>query len=291
MQPTQKNREGPESISLPAGLYLVATPIGNMRDITFRALDVLAAVDFVAAEDTRVTGKLLNAFGLKKKMLSYNDHSSVRQRDVLMGHIRDGKSVALVSDAGTPLVSDPGYKLVRGAVEQNIKVTSIPGASAAVTALQLSGLPSDAFSFAGFLPSKTSARKKMLKKWADVPGTLIFYETGPRLTGSLKDMKEVLGDRSACIARELTKMFEEIRRGSLSGLIAESLKKEPPKGEIVVVVGQGAAPETSSERLEDQITKALETMSVRDAAEAVSIASGKPKKAIYTLALKLSGKK
>lgn len=178
MKPTQKNREGPESISLPAGLYLVATPIGNMRDMTFRALDVLAAVDFVACEDTRVTGKLLNAFGLKKKMLPYNDHSSARQRDLLMGHIRDGKSVALVSDAGTPLISDPGYKLVRGAVEQNIKVTSIPGASAAVTALQLSGLPSDAFCFAGFLPARTSARKKCWKNGRMCRARLCFMKRG-----------------------------------------------------------------------------------------------------------------
>ena len=286
--PQEKIGAAPEA--LPAGLYLVSTPIGNLRDITFRALDILSSVDVVACEDTRVTGKLLNAYNIKKKMMSYNDHNANGRRDGILDAITEGASVALVSDAGAPLISDPGYKLVREAVKAGHKVTSIPGASAAVTALQLSGLPSDAFCFAGFLPAKQTARKRVLEKWKEVEATLIFYETGPRLEASLKDIKSVLGERPVALARELTKMFEEIRREKVSRLLSEVRQKGPPKGEIVLVIGREEPEEMPQVNLESQIKKALETMSVRDAAEAVAEASGKPKKTIYTLALKLSGK-
>ncbi len=285
-----EEKQGLHALSLPAGLYLVSTPIGNLRDITFRALDTLSSVDLVACEDTRVTGKLLSAYNIKKKMLSYNDHATQGKRTKIIEAIENGQSVALVSDAGAPLISDPGYKLVRETMQAGHKVTSIPGANAAVTALQLSGLPSDKFFFGGFLPAKTGARKKFLEPFQDIEASLIFYETGPRLEDSLKDIKSVLGERPVALARELTKMYEEIKRESISSLLSTIRQKGAPKGEIVLVIGQPEPEEIPLQNLEEQIRSALETMSVRDAAESVAAATGKPKKAIYTLALKLSGK-
>ena len=278
----------PKVIPMKPGFYLVATPIGNLRDITFRALDVLSSVDLIICEDTRVTGKLMNAYGFKKKMQVYNDHSTDDQRERLIEAVAQGRSVAVLSDAGTPLVSDPGYKLVRNAVEEGLYVTSIPGANAALPALQLSGLPTDQFSFLGFLPPKTTARQNALMRWEAAPGSLIIYETGPRLLDSLQDMRIVLGDREAAVMRELTKMYEEVRRGTLSELILHYSKKGAPKGEIVVALGHAVAEILSSESIEKQLIKALEKMSVRDAAEMVAKATGKPKKTIYTLALKLA---
>lgn len=279
----------PKAVPMKPGLYLVATPIGNLRDITFRALDVLSSVDLIVCEDTRVTGKLVSAYGFKKKMQVYNDHSTDQQREELIQTVTDGKSIAVLSDAGTPLVSDPGYKLVRSAIETGLYVTSIPGPNAALPALQLSGLPTDQFSFLGFLPPKQAARQTVLRKWEETPGTLVFYETGPRLIQSLQDMHEILGNRDAAVMRELTKMYEEAQRGTLSDLISHYTEKSAPKGEIVIVVGRGTAEEVSGESIEEQLKKALESMSVRDAAEVVAKATGKPKKAIYTLALKLAG--
>ncbi len=281
-------KETPKSVAMKPGFYLVATPIGNLRDITFRALDVLSSVDLVVCEDTRVTGKLMNAYGFKKKMQVYNDHSTDHQREYLIQCAAEGQSIAVLSDAGTPLVSDPGYKLVRGAVEQNLYVTSIPGPNAALPALQLSGLPTDQFSFLGFLPPKTTARQNTLKKWEAAPGSLIIYETGPRLLDSLQDMRQTLGNREAAVMRELTKMYEEVQRGKLSDLIVHYTKIGAPKGEIVVVLGQAVAEIVSTESIEKQIKSALEKMSVRDAAEMVAQATGKPKKTIYTLTLKLA---
>ncbi len=281
------NAPTPQSIPMKPGFYLVATPIGNLRDITFRALDVLSSVDLIICEDTRVTGKLMSAYGFKKKMHVYNDHSTDEQREYLTDKVSNGEAIAVLSDAGTPLVSDPGYKLVRMAIEKELYVTSVPGPNAALSALQLSGLATDQFSFLGFLPSKTVARQKILQKWTEIESTLIFYETGPRLVESLQDMAEVLGDRDAAVMRELTKMYEETRRGSLSELIEHYSNKGAPKGEIVVTLGAPKEIEISSDSIEQQLTKALSTMSVRDAAEMVSKATGKPKKAIYTLALKL----
>lgn len=287
----------PKNQTLKSGLYLVATPIGNMRDISFRALDVLSSVDMIACEDTRITGKLLSAYRIKKPMVQYNDHSAAKQRTKILQDLAEGMRIALVSDAGTPLVSDPGYKLVREAREHGIDVTSIPGANAVLTALQVSGLPSDAFSFIGFLPAKTTARKNTLADWANVPGSLVVYETAPRLEESLKDMLAVLGNRQAAVTRELTKMFEEVQTGALEDLIKHYKKKGPPKGEIAIVIAAENSIAISEEEemaravtIEDQLRVALKSMSVKDAAETVATASGKPKKAIYTLALKLSGK-
>jgi len=275
---------------LKPGLYLVATPIGNLRDITFRALDTLSSVDLIICEDTRITGKLLRAYGFKKPMQIYNDHSSDETREYILQCTAKGQAIAVLSDAGTPLVSDPGYKLVRGAIEMGVYVTSIPGPSAALSGIQLSGLPTNQFSFLGFLPPKSAARISALGAWTETPGSLIIYETGPRLAASLADMRQVLGEREVAVTRELTKMFEEVKRGSVSELVEHYEQNGAPKGEIVVVVAPRIEAEISSDSLENQIKKALETLSVRDAAEMVSKATGKPKRAIYTLALKLASK-
>lgn len=288
---TSISSPSPKSVPMKPGFYLVATPIGNLRDITFRALDVLSSVDLIVCEDTRVTGKLMNAYGFKKKMQVYNDHSTDKQREHLIKSVQEGKSIAVLSDAGTPLVSDPGYKLVCGAVEEGLYITSVPGPNAALPALQLSGLPTDQFCFLGFLPPKTTARQGALKKWESAPGSLIIYETGPRLLDSLQDMRKVLGNREAAVMRELTKMYEDVERGKLSDLIVHYTKVGAPKGEIVVALGQAVAEIVSTESIEKQLQSALEKMSVRDAAEMVAQATGKPKRAIYTLALKLASDK
>lgn len=289
---TQKERRMPQEVSLKAGLYLVPTPIGNLRDLTFRALDVLAGVDLVVCEDTRVTGKLMKAFGLKKPMRVYNDHATEKDRNNIIKVIAEGESVALVSDAGTPMISDPGYKLVRQAFSEGLEVTALPGANAILPALQLSGLPTDAFSFMGFLPARSGPRKALLEKWQERSGTLVCYETAPRLEDSLKDIKKVLGDRPAAIVREITKLYEESRRGKISALLEEIAANGPPKGEIVLVIGENKQEddEAVAVTIEKQLIQALQTLSVRDAAELVAGATGKPKKAIYMLALKLSGK-
>ncbi len=277
-----------KNMAMKPGFYLVATPIGNLRDITFRALDILSSVDLIICEDTRVTGKLMSAYGFKKRMQVYNDHSTDNQRDTLISLVESGHSVAVLSDAGTPLISDPGYKLVREAIAKDLLVTSIPGPNAALTALQLSALPTDQFSFLGFLPPKTTARQAALKKWETAPATLVIYETGPRLVASLQDMRTALGNRPAAVMRELTKMYEETMRGTLSDLIVHYTEKGAPKGEIVVAIGRATEAAIPSESIEKQLQSALEKMSVRDAAEMVAQATGKPKKTIYTLALKLS---
>jgi 16S rRNA (cytidine1402-2'-O)-methyltransferase len=277
-------------VRLAPGLYLVATPIGNLRDITLRALDAFNAADMVVCEDTRVTAKLMNAYGLKKKLAVYNDHSDERQRAGLLQALAEGKRIALVSDAGTPLVSDPGYKLVRDALEQGHNVTALPGANAPLTALQLSGLPSDAFSFIGFLPPKTEARKKKLREWVAVPGTLIAFETGPRLTASLEAMLEVMGDRPAAVVRELTKLYEESRRGLLSELIAIYQENGPPKGEIVVVIGHGGNV-MEQQDVDLMLEQAMADMSLRDAVNHVTKATGRAKKDVYARALEMANKR
>jgi 16S rRNA (cytidine1402-2'-O)-methyltransferase len=276
----------PRKKSMASGLYLVATPIGNLGDITLRALDVLAACERVICEDTRVTGKLLGYFGIKKPMLPYNDHNADRQRAAVMGMLREGAMVAFVSDAGMPLVSDPGYKLVRECVEAGITVTSVPGANAPLTALQLSALPSDAFCFIGFLPNKTAARKKVLNEWKSVQVSLIAFEAGPRLRDSLSDILDVLGDRDVAVARELTKLHEEVARGKISDLIV-SYRDAPPKGEIVLVIGCGTAAVMTEAEIKAALKAALKTLSTKEAAAHVAKISGKPRKEIYNLALAL----
>lgn len=281
-------------IELEPGLYIVATPIGNMGDITLRALETLRKVDFIACEDTRESGKLTSAYDIKAQKLPYHDHNAAEMRPKIIRILSEGKTVALISDAGMPLVSDPGYKLVQDCIAEGHYVTCMPGASASLNALVLSGLPADRFFFAGFLPPKQSARRQALGELRDIPGTLIFYETGPRLQESLADMRDILGDRAAAVARELTKKFEELRRDSLSALAA-SYEGEPPKGEIVVVVGAGVAEAAAWDDaavdalLEKMITE--EGMGVKDASSFVATKAGLRKNDVYQRALLLKGRR
>ncbi|WP_225889811.1 16S rRNA (cytidine(1402)-2'-O)-methyltransferase [Indioceanicola profundi] len=272
------------------GLYIVATPIGNAGDITLRALETLKGVDTIACEDTRVTGKLMQRYGVRTRLVPYHDHNAAKMRPQILSRIAAGEAIALVSDAGTPLVSDPGYKLVRDAAAQGLPVTHLPGASAALTALVLSGLPSDRFLFTGFLPNKQGARRAELEGLRPVKATLILYESAQRLEDLLQDAAEVLGGREAAVARELTKMFEEVRRGTLPDLAAHYREAGPPKGEVVVVIGpppEGEA-EADAADMDRLLRDALASMSVRDAAAHVATVTGQPKKAVYARALELS---
>lgn len=276
--------------SLAAGLYFVATPIGTARDITLRALDVLASADVLAAEDTRSLRRLLEIHGVPlngRPLLAYHDHSGDGARAKLLGYLGEGKSIAYASEAGTPLIADPGYHLSKEAAEAGYLVTSAPGPSAIVTALTLAGLPTDAFFFAGFLPNAQGARRGGLEKLQDVPGTLVFYESPKRVAALLKDAALVLGEtREAVVCRELTKKFEEVRRGTL-GELAAGFSGEKVKGEIVVLVDRNRATGNAEGDVEAALLKALETMSVRDASEVVSQAFGVNKRKIYSLALEL----
>jgi 16S rRNA (cytidine1402-2'-O)-methyltransferase len=277
-----------------AGLYIVATPIGNLRDITLRALDVLAAAEIVACEDTRVTEKLMSRYGLGGQRLPYHEHNAEGMRPLLLEKLKAGAVVALVSDAGTPLISDPGFKLVRAAIAEGIAVTTLPGPSAALAALVLSGLPSDRFFFQGFLPPKETARRRVLGEIAPLRATLIVYETGPRLAPTLTDMAEVLGERPATVARELTKLYEELRRGSLAELAAHYATAGAPKGEIVIVIGGADEAAARAAITDDDIDAALEaalaTMSVKDASTAVAEATGRPRREVYQRALALAAR-
>jgi 16S rRNA (cytidine1402-2'-O)-methyltransferase len=266
---------------LAPGLYIVATPIGNLGDITLRAIEVLGAVGVVACEDTRVTGKLLNHLGLKKRMVRYDDHADAGARERLLAAMREGP-VALVSDAGTPLISDPGYRLVRAAREEGIPVTSLPGASAAVVALTLSGLPNDRFLFAGFLPNKVKGREDVLRELAAVPATLMFYETAPRLLHALEAIGSVLPGREVAVARELTKRFEECRHGTPEE-IAGHYRAHPPKGEIVLLVAppSDAPGDFDTDSL---LREALATEKPSQAAARVAKATGLDRKALYARA-------
>ena len=269
----------------------MATPIGNAEDITLRALAILRAADIVACEDTRVTAKLLKRHGIERPLLAYHDHNAERVRPLLLEHLRRGQAVALVSDAGTPLISDPGFKLVREAVAAGLAATVVPGASAPLAALLLSGLPSDRFLFAGFLPPKQAARRQALAELAAVPATLIFFEGAPRLAESLADMAAMLGMRQAAVARELTKLFEETRRGSLAELAEHYAQQGPPRGEIVIVVAPPEpAPAPEGEALDRQIEAALKAMSLKDASAVVAAATGLPRRAVYARALMLAGR-
>jgi len=269
------------------GLYVVATPIGNLRDITLRALDILGAVDRVYAEDTRVARKLLDAYGLKPKLAAYHDHSGDTAREDVLSALAAGERVALISDAGTPLVSDPGFKLARAAIEAGHRIYPIPGASALLAGLVVSGLPSDRFLFAGFLPNKQNARRETLSELADVDATLIFYESGPRLAESLADMSGALGPRPAVVARELTKLFEETRRDTLDALAAHYAQAGGPKGEIVVLVGPPLPKgEVSDEALDAFLIKAL-PRGVKEAASEAARDLGVPRKRAYARALEL----
>ena len=269
---------------------MVATPIGNLGDISLRALEVLAEVDLVACEDTRTTRKLLTAHGIAARLTAYHDHNAARVRPKLMARLECGAAVALVSDAGTPLISDPGYKLVAAAAEANVTVTAVPGASAGLAALTVSGLPSDRFLFAGFLPNKSGARRRALAELARVPASLVIYESARRLPAALTDMAEVLGPRPAAVARELTKLHEEVRRGTLAELAEHYQAAGPPKGELVVVVGPpgpDAATAPDPEALDAQLRAAFRHASLRVAVAAVAEATGLPRRQVYARALEL----
>lgn len=267
------------------GLYIVATPIGNLGDITLRGVEILRGVAAIACEDTRVTGKLLNHLGIKKRMIRYDDHASEGDRERLLAMLAE-EPVALVSDAGTPLISDPGYRLVKTARERGIAVTSLPGPSAVIVALTLSGLPSDRFLFAGFLPNKDKARRDVLGELAAVPATLAFYDTAPRLEDTLQAIAAVLPGREVAVARELTKKFEECRSGTPEELIAH-YAAHPPKGEIVLLIGPPLPAAAEDFDIDALLRAELETEKASQAAGKVAKLTGLDRKVLYARALEL----
>lgn len=279
-----------EAERIEPGLHLVATPIGNLKDVSFRALSTLAAADAVIAEDTRVTKTLLAHYGISTPLVAYHEHNAKVIRPHLVARLESGAKLALVSDAGTPLVSDPGFKLVQEALEKGVHVTAVPGPSAVLAALVVAGLPTDRFFFEGFLPHKSGPRRARLAELAEIPGTLVFFESPRRLAETLADCAAVLGKREAAIARELTKMFESVRRGALDGLAAALAEEEPPKGEIVLLVAppEAGAAQVAAADLDAKIEEALAAHSVKDAASVVSAATGQPRRQVYARALEIS---
>jgi 16S rRNA (cytidine1402-2'-O)-methyltransferase len=277
--------------AIPSGLVLVATPIGNAGDIGLRAIKALERADILACEDTRVTGRLLKRLDVTASMTAYHEHNAERVRPILLEFLRDGKTVALVSDAGTPLISDPGYKLVRACITEGLPVTAVPGPSAVLAALTLSGLPTDRFLFAGFLPPRRGTRRRELAEIKDLRATLVFFESARRLASSLADMADLLGPRAAAVAREMTKLFEEVRRADLPDLARHYAERGAPKGEVVVVVAPpGPGQPATMDDVKAHLGRALESMSVRDAAAAVAAATGVPRRRVYECALALAAK-
>lgn len=272
---------------LAAGLYVLATPIGNARDISLRALDILKGCDVIAAEDTRVTAKLLAIHGISRPLVPYNDHNGGEMRPKILARLEQGQGVVLVSDAGTPLVSDPGYKLVREAIAAGAHVVAVPGPSAVLAGLTLSGLPSDRFLFAGFLPSKAGERKTALEELKAVRATLIFFESAQRLAESLTAMSDVLGDRPAAMTRELTKLHEEVRRGSLRELAAHYEKAGAPKGEVTLLVGPPLEVVADDAKVDAALKAALAFMPVKAAADMIAALTDGSRKALYARALEL----
>ena len=265
-------------------LYLVSTPIGNLGDISDRARQVLKSVDLVACEDTRTSGQLFSLLGIHAAaMMPYHEHNADTVRPKLIEKLRHGVSVALVSDAGTPLVSDPGYKLVRDCYKAGITVTTVPGANAVLSALQLSGLPSDSFYFGGFLSPKSSGRRASLRAVASLPATLVFYETPNRLTDMLTDIQAILGNRPMAVVREITKKFEEVRRGTVSELIAFYTENGEPKGELVLVIDRPDKAQSTwtDVQVAALITETLAHHSVRDTVQMVADMTGLPKQQVY----------
>lgn len=287
---SEPQERGPRPSPLAPGLYIVATPIGNLRDVTLRALDILAAADHVVCEDTRITRRLLDRHGLTRSLGAYHDHNAARVRPGLLQRLEAGESVALVSDAGTPLVSDPGYRLVAEAREAGLPVFAAPGPSALLAGLAVAGLPSDRFMFCGFPPPRSGARRRFYAEFAAVPGTLVFYESGPRLAASLADLQAALGDRPAAVARELTKLYEEVVRAPLSELTARYRESGPPRGELVVLVAPPTVREPDQAEIEARLREALREHGVKDAAAEVARATGLPRRKLYALALTLAGR-
>jgi len=283
-----EGRRGGSGSKPAAGLTLVATPIGNLGDISARALSVLSGADLIACEDTRLTGKLLSLLGLSAPLTPYHDHNADQARPALLARMREGQAVALVSDAGTPMISDPGWRLVRACRAEGIAVTAVPGASAVLTALQLSGLPCDRFLFAGFLPHRGTARRQVARELAQVPATLVFYESPNRLADSFADLAAVLGAREAAMVREMTKLHEEVVTGDLFELANRYAERGAPKGEVVIVVAPpvgtaGADAEDIDSRLDAAVA---EGASIKDAAALVAAETGHPRREVYSRALR-----
>lgn len=272
------------------GLTLLATPIGNARDITLRTLDALRDADAIACEDTRMARRLMDMHGValgQRPLIAYHEHNAAQATPRLMALINEGARVVYLSDAGTPIVADPGYRLAKSVIEVGGGLSATPGPCAAIMALTLSGLPSDRFTFGGFSPTRSGQRQNFFREFAQAPGTLIFYESPRRLAAALADMRAVLGERDAAVARELSKSFEEIRRGSLDDLAAHYEEAGAPKGEVVVLIGPASHTPPSAETLDDALRDALSEMSVKDATRTISETLGLPRKQVYERALAL----
>jgi 16S rRNA (cytidine1402-2'-O)-methyltransferase len=301
--PRAARRQGPKQFvlagqvieppNLAPGLHVVATPIGNLRDVTLRALETLAAADLIACEDTRVTRRLVDHYGIKTELTRYDDHNAEMARPRLLAALAAGQSVALASDAGTPLISDPGYRLVRAAHAAGHRVSAAPGASAVMMALTVAGLPTDRFLFDGFLPAKGGPRRARIAALKAIPATLVLFETAPRLKAALADLADTLGPRPAAVCRELTKIHEEVDRDDLGGLARRYAQAPPPRGEIVLVVAPPAddAAVFTLETVDAWLRQELSCRSVKDAVEDVAARSGRPRREIYrrALVLKRSG--
>lgn len=292
-QPARARQYAPFGAAMPAskpepGLYLVATPIGNLGDITLRALEVLAGADVIACEDTRVTRKLVERFGIETPLTPYHEHNAAEARPKLLARLAEGQAVALVSDAGTPLISDPGYKLAREAGEAGFTVTALPGPSSVLAGLSLSGLPTDRFFFEGFLPPKQVARQKRIAALATLPATLVLFETGPRIAEALADLAAGLGARGAAVCRELTKLHEEVRRGDLATLAQHYAQGGETRGEFVIVIAPPLEEEAKDADVDALLRDALARVSVKDAVGEVALATGRPKREVYQRALELA---
>jgi 16S rRNA (cytidine1402-2'-O)-methyltransferase len=277
--------------SLPSGLYVVATPIGNSRDITLRALDVLRSTDLIACEDTRITRRLLTLYDIQTPTLAYHEHNAGKVRPRLLRQLQEGARIALVSDAGTPTVSDPGYRLVREAHEYGLLVTALPGASAVLTSLAASGLPSDRFMFVGFLPPKQGQRRTALAELVGVRATLILFETAPRLAATLRDCADILGPREAMVGRELTKLFEEFRHASLPELADHYQAAGRPRGELVILIRTAGedVPGADPDEVKALLARAMSGGSLKDAVAEVAAATGMARREVYEMALALRG--
>jgi 16S rRNA (cytidine1402-2'-O)-methyltransferase len=276
-----------ETARLEPGLYLVATPIGNLGDITLRGLEILAGADVIACEDTRVSRRLTERYGIDTPLTPYHEHNAAEARPKLLARLAEGQSVALVSDAGTPLISDPGYKLARAAQDAGFTVTAVPGASSVLAALNVAGLPTDRFFFEGFLPAKQAARQKRVAALTGIPATLVLFESGQRLAAALVDLAEGLGARAASVCRELTKLHEEVRHGDLATLARDYAQGAETRGEIVIVVAPPAA-EAGPVDVDALLRRALSRVSLKDAVGEVALASGRPRREVYQRALELT---